>query len=76
MGGQEAQVSHRGWYANEKNDYGIPGWLGIPGLSGLGPAFGPGPDPGVPGWSPVSGSGMEPASPSACVSAPLFLYHE
>ena len=48
---------------------GIPGWC-----SGLAPAFGPGHDPGDPGSSPMSGSRcMEPASPSACVSAPLSL---
>ena len=34
-------------------------------------AFGPGPNPGDLGWSPTSG--MEPASPSACVSASLCL---
>ena len=44
---------------------GIPGWR-----SGLAPAFGPGRDPGDPGSNPTSGSQcMEPASPSACVSA-------
>ena len=48
---------------------GIPGWH-----SGLVPAFGPGRDPGDPGSNPTSGSRcMEPASPSACVSASLFL---
>ena len=38
-------------------------------------AFSPGPDLGDPGSSPTSGSlpCMEPASPSACVSAPLSL---
>ena len=55
---------------------GIPGWR-----SGLVPAFGPGRDPGDLGWSPTSGSQcMEPASPSACVSASLSLslcdYHK
>ena len=46
---------------------GIPGWR-----SGLAPAFGPGCDPGDPGLNPTSGSWcMEPASPSACVSASL-----
>ena len=46
---------------------GIPGWR-----SGLAPAFGPGSDPGDPGSNPTSGSRcMEPASPSACVSASL-----
>uniref|UniRef100_A0A8C0QP65 Shisa like 2A n=1 Tax=Canis lupus familiaris TaxID=9615 RepID=A0A8C0QP65_CANLF len=47
-----------------------------PGLSlhGLAPAFGPGRDPGDPGSNPTSGSRcMEPASPSACVSASLSL---
>ena len=34
-------------------------------------AFGPGCDPGDPGLSPMSGICMEPASPSACVSASL-----
>ena len=48
---------------------GIPGWR-----SGWAPAFGPGRDPGDPGANPTSGSrGMEPASPSACVSASLSL---
>ena len=48
---------------------GIPGWL-----SGLAPACGPGRDPGDPGSNPSSGSQcMEPASPSACVSASLSL---
>ena len=53
---------------------GIPGWH-----SGLAPAFGPGHDPGDPGSNPTSGSRcMEPASPCACVSAPLSLcdYHK
>ena len=46
---------------------GIPGWR-----SGLAPAFGPGHDPGDPGSNPTSGSRcMEPASPSAYVSASL-----
>ena len=46
---------------------GIPGWL-----SGLVPAFGPGRDPGDLGSNPTSGSPcMEPASPSAYVSASL-----
>ena len=46
---------------------GIPGWH-----SGLMPAFGPGRDPGDPGSNPTSGSWcMEPASPSAYVSASL-----
>ena len=46
---------------------GIPGWR-----SGLAPAFGPGSDPGDPGSNPTSGSRcMEPASPSAYVSASL-----
>ena len=47
----------------------IPGWR-----SGLAPAFGPGRDPGDPGSNPTSGCRcMEPASPSACVSASLSL---
>ena len=51
------------------NDLGIPG-----GRSGLAPAFGPGHDPGDPGSNPTSGSRcMEPASPSAYVSASLSL---
>ena len=46
---------------------GIPGWR-----SGLAPVFGPGCDPGDPGSNPKLGSRcMEPASPSACVSASL-----
>ena len=49
--------------------WGIPGWR-----SGLAPAFGPGRDPGDRGSNPTSGSRcMEPASPSACVSASLSL---
>ena len=48
---------------------GIPGWR-----SGLAPAFGPGHDPGDPGSNPTSGSlCMEPAFPSAYVSASLSL---
>ena len=48
---------------------GIPRWR-----SGLAPAFGLGRDPGDPGSNPTSGSRcMEPASPSACVSASLSL---
>ena len=48
---------------------GIPGWR-----SGLVPAFGPGRDRGDPGSNPTSGSRcMEPASPSAYVSASLSL---
>ena len=48
---------------------GIPGWR-----SGLAPAFGPGRDPGDTGSNPTSGSRcMEPASPSAYVSASLSL---
>ena len=48
---------------------GFPGWR-----SGLAPAFGPGSDPRDPGSSPTLGSRcMEPASPSACVSASLSL---
>ena len=53
---------------------GIPGWR-----SGLAPAFGPGRDPGDSGSNPTSGSRcLEPASPSACVSASLSLcdYHK
>ena len=53
---------------------GIPGWH-----SGLAPAFGRGRDPGDPGSNPTLGSRcMEPASPSACVSASLSLcdYHK
>ena len=47
----------------------IPGWR-----SGLAPAFDPGRDPGDPGLNPTSGSQcMEPASPSAYVSASLSL---
>ena len=48
---------------------GISGWR-----SGLAPAFGPGRDPGDPGSNPTLGSRcMEPASPSAYVSASLSL---
>ena len=40
----------------------------------MAPAFGPGRNPGDPGSNPTSGSRcMEPASPSACVSASLSL---
>ena len=61
---------------NLSQNLGIPGWC-----SGLAPAFGPGHDPGDPGSNPTSGSWcMEPASPSAYVSAPLSLsvcdYHK
>ena len=49
----------------KENESGIPGWR-----SGLAPAFGPGHDPGDLGSNPTSGSRcMEPASPSAYVSA-------
>ena len=45
-------------------------WVAQP----LATAFGPGRDPGDPGSNPTSGSRcMEPASPSACVSASLSL---
>ena len=48
---------------------GIPRWR-----NSLAPAFGPGRDPGDPGSNPTSGSRcMEPASPSACVSASFSL---
>ena len=48
---------------------GIPGWH-----SSLAPAFGPGRDPGDPGSNPTLGSHcMEPASPSAYVSASVSL---
>ena len=53
---------------------GIPGWR-----SGSVPAFGPGRDPGDPGSNPTSGSRcVEPASPSAYVSASLCVcdYHK
>ena len=51
----------------KNRDSGIPGWP-----SGLAPAFGPGRNPGDPGSNPTSGSRcMEPAYPSACVSASL-----
>ena len=54
---------------NNKGLVGIPGWR-----SGLAPAFGPGLDPGDPGSNPTSVSWcMEPASPSAYVSASLSL---
>ena len=74
--GQCLKVDFRGatkW--RKKNSYvgktklEIPGWR-----SGLAPAFGPGRDPGDPGSNPTSGFRcMEPASPSACVSASLSL---
>ena len=52
-----------------RDKLGIPGWR-----SGLAPAFGPGHDPVDPGSNPTSGSRcMEPASPSAYVSASLSL---
>ena len=52
-----------------KHSLRIPGWR-----SGVAPAFGPGRHPGDPGLNPMSGSRcMEPASPSACVSASLSL---
>ena len=48
---------------------GIPGWR-----SGLVPAFGPGREPGDPGSNPTAGSQcIEPASPSAYISASLSL---
>ena len=47
---------------------GIPGWR-----SGLVPAFGPGHNPGDPGSNLTGSRYMEPASPSACVSASLSL---
>ena len=53
---------------------GIPGWC-----SGLAPAFGPGHDPGDAGSNPTLGSRcLEPASPSAYVSASLSVcdYHK
>ena len=43
---------------------GIPGWL-----SGSAPSFGPGRDPGLRDRVPHRAPCMEPASPSACVSA-------
>ena len=60
---------YNGILAIRNNKYGILGWR-----SGLAPAFGPGRDPGDPESNPTSGSRcMEPASPSACVSASLSL---
>ena len=59
---------------NKNSGAGIPGWR-----SGLAPAFDPGRDPADPGSNPTSDSRcMEPASPSACVSASLSLslYHK
>ena len=53
---------------NLYSSLGIPGWL-----SGLAPSFSPGRDPEVSGSSPALGSGAEPASPSAYVSASLSL---
>ena len=56
--------------SNNRNSHvGIPEWH-----SGLAPAFGPGRDPGDPGSNLTSGSRcMEPACPSAYVSAPFSL---
>ena len=54
-------------HPSENTLFGIPGWC-----SGLAPAFGPGRDPEDPGSNPTLGSWcMEPASPSARVSASL-----
>ena len=65
LGGSEKGRGHEGQEENTlKGNVGISGWL-----IGLAPAFGPERDPGVPGLSPTSGFCMEPASPSACVSA-------
>ena len=47
---------------------------GYPGAQQFRATFSPGPDPGDQGSSPTSGPCMEPASPSACVSASLSLY--
>ena len=54
----------------KKWDLGIPGWL-----KDLAPAFGPGRDLGSPGWYQVPHLApcVEPASPSACVSASLCI---
>ena len=53
------------WRVLEKLKIGDLGWR-----TGLAPAFGPCRDPGDPGSNPTSDSQcMEPASPSACVSA-------
>ena len=54
---------------------GLKGFRGDPWVAQrFRPAFGPGRDPGDPGLNPMSGSWcMEPASPSACVSASLSL---
>ena len=55
-----------------KNQRGRDPWVAQ--RSGLAPAFGPGRDPGDPGTNPTSGTRcMEPATPSACVSASLSL---
>ena len=65
----DAYINRIEWKAEtiQTCNSGIPGWR-----SGLAPAFGPGRDPGDPGSNPTSGSRcMEPASPSACVSASL-----
>ena len=62
-------ISRLSKYFLKFNILGILGWR-----SGLAPVFGPGHDPGDPGSNPTSGSRcMEPASPSACVSASLSL---
>ena len=63
----DSSIAKRKNYVQNSINRGIPGWR-----SGLALAFGPGHDPGDPGSNPKSGSRcMEPASPSACVSASL-----
>ena len=74
--GEEGEVDRVLGRGLETYGKGILGWR-----SGLALAFGPGRDPGDPGSNPTSGSQcMEPASPSACVSASLSLslraYHK
>ena len=67
-------VTEGGAGADQNTDGGIPGWL-----SGLAPAFGPGPDPGDLGSSPASGS-LDGACfslcPCLCLSLSFDVYHE
>ena len=69
---QSSRARHRQQdFVLKVSQVGISGWL-----SGLVPAFGSGHNmesqDRVPRWAP----GMEPASPSVCVSASLYVYHE
>ena len=65
MAGRELRKKEKNDRRENRKKKGISGWR-----SGLALAFGPGHDPGDLGSNPTSGSQcMEPASPSACVSA-------